>query len=421
MKRILLLLLISFMLLGCSVEEKIDNPYYDVLLKTEKESFIDLVEYNRYGKHFNMKFQTNIDSPKLVLKNKEQDYVIPLYKEDNYYVTSEFINTGINLDSIPVGNYVILLKETTKNDKGEDVNKYYHFKNATNYSSMEYYTMTKTDENGNYYNNKINFAWDNFMEYNFLKLDVERSKLPDDVYDIVLDPGHGGNDPGAVKGKAHEADYNLKYATLLKEKLESIGLKVKMTRESDVGIKSYGAGSRTAIPYETNAKLMLSIHQNSGDKYAKGVEIYMAYGDNSHMAKKLADGIANNTSIGYSANKINRVSDGVYVRVFTESDIANSSKQAQKKGWTYYTQKPNTTYYYFIRETGGYMTKAFVDGRNPEYEANSYINANYGAEAYLVEMGFITNSKNLTALTEEQDSYLNGLFEAVKYYVNYLN
>ena len=107
--------------------------------------------------------------------------------------------------------------------------------------------------------------------------------------------------------------------------------------------------------------------------------------------------------------------------MFTESDIANSSKQAQKKGWTYYTQKPNTTYYYFIRETGGYMTKAFVDGRNPEYEANSYINANYGAEAYLVEMGFITNSKNLTALTEEQDSYLNGLFEAVKYYVNYLN
>ena len=127
MKKILLLLLISFMLLGCSVEEKINNPYYDVLLKTEKESFVDLVEYNRYGKHFNMKFETNIENPKLVLKNKEQDYVIPLYKEGNYYVTNEYINTGINLDSIPVGKYVILIKETTKNDKGEDVNKYHHF------------------------------------------------------------------------------------------------------------------------------------------------------------------------------------------------------------------------------------------------------------------------------------------------------
>ena len=418
MKRIVLLLLLSLLLLGCAKEEKINNPYYDILLKTEKESFVDLVEYNRYGKHFNMKFETNIESPKLVLKNNEQDYVIPLYKENNYYVTNEYINTGINLDTIPVGNYVILLKETKKNDKGEDVIKYHHFKNATTYSSMEYYTMTRTDENGNTYNNKINFAWDSFMEYNFLKLDVERSKLPDDVYDIVLDPGHGGNDPGAVKGKAHEADFNLKYATLLKEKLESIGLKVKMTRESDVAVKSYGAGSRTAIPYETKAKLMLSIHQNSGDKYAKGVEIYMAYGDNSHMAKKLADNIAQRTTCSYSRNSINKVADGVYVRVFTESDIANSSKQAAKKGWTYYTQKPNTTYYYFIRETGGYMTKAFVDGRNPEYDANPYINSNYGTEAYLVEMGFITNATNLDALTTEQDKYLEALVESVKYYVN---
>ena len=42
-----------------------------------------------------------------------------------------------------------------------------------------------------------------YVEYNI--------SLKEDVYDIVLDPGHGGNDPGAVKGKAHEADYNLKY------------------------------------------------------------------------------------------------------------------------------------------------------------------------------------------------------------------
>ncbi len=418
MKKILLLLLVCFLVVGCGVEEKINNPYYDILLKTEKDSFIDLVEYNRYGKHFNMKFETSIEEPKLVLKNNEQDYVIPLYKEDDYYVTSEYINTGINLDAIPTGKYVILLKETTKNEKGEDVIKYHHFKNKTDYSNMEYYTMTRKDENGSTYNNKIDFAFDNFMEYNFLKLDVERSKLPSDVYDIVLDPGHGGNDPGAVKGKAHEADFNLKYALLLKEKLEELGLKVKLTRESDVAIESYGEGSRTAIPYETKAKLMLSIHQNSGDKYANGVEIYMAYGDDSYMAKKIADGIASRTSCAYSANKINRVADGVYVRVFTPEDIASSSKKAAKAGWTYYNQKPNTTYYYFIRETGGYITKAFVDGRNPEYKANPYINANYGTEAYLVEMGFITNSKNLNALTEEQDNYLEGLVESIKYYVN---
>ena len=417
MKKILLLLLVSFLLIGCG-KEKIDNPYYDMLLKTEKESFIDLIEYNRYGKHLNMKFETDITNPKLVLKDKEQDYVIPLYKDGNYYVTGEYINAGINLDTIPLGNYVVLLKETTKNDKGEDINKYYHFKNATTYSNMEYYTMTRKDENGENYNNKVDFAFDTFREYNFLKIDVRRSSLPNNVYDIILDPGHGGSDPGAVNGKYHEADFNLKYALALKERLEELGLKVKLTRESDINIKTYGEGSRTGIPYETGAKLMLSLHQNSGNKYARGVEIYMAYGDNSHMAKKLADNIATRTSSGYSNNNINKVSDGVYLRVFTESDIANSTKQAAKKGWTYYTQKPNTTYYYFIRETGGYMTKGFVDGRNPDYEANPYINANYGVEAYLVEMGFISNKNNLQSLKDEEDNYLEGLVESIKYYVN---
>ena len=417
MKKILLLLLVSFLLIGCG-KEKIDNPYYDMLLKTEKESFIDLIEYNRYGKHLNMKFETDITNPKLVLKDKEQDYVIPLYKDGNYYVTGEYINAGINLDTIPLGNYVVLLKETTKNDKGEDINKYHHFKNATTYSNMEYYTMTRKDENGENYNNKVDFAFDTFREYNFLKIDVRRSSLPNNVYDIILDPGHGGSDPGAVNGKYHEADFNLKYALALKERLEELGLKVKLTRESDINIKTYGEGSRTGIPYETGAKLMLSLHQNSGNKYARGVEIYMAYGDNSHMAKKLADNIATRTSSGYSNNNINKVAEGVYLRVFTESDIANSTKQAAKKGWTYYTQKPNTTYYYFIRETGGYMTKGFVDGRNPDYEANPYINANYGVEAYLVEMGFISNKNNLQSLKDEEDNYLEGLVESIKYYVN---
>jgi N-acetylmuramoyl-L-alanine amidase len=365
-----------------------------------------------------MKFETDITNPKLVLKDKEQDYVIPLYKDGNYYVTGEYINAGINLDTIPLGNYVVLLKETTKDDKGEDINKYHHFKNATTYSNMEYYTMTRKDENGENYNNKVDFAFDTFREYSFLKIDVRRSSLPNNVYDIILDPGHGGSDPGAVNGKYHEADFNLKYALALKERLEELGLKVKLTRESDINIKTYGEGSRTGIPYETGAKLMLSLHQNSGNKYARGVEIYMAYGDNSHMAKKLADNIATRTSSGYSNNNINKVSDGVYLRVFTESDIANSTKQAAKKGWTYYTQKPNTTYYYFIRETGGYMTKGFVDGRNPDYEANPYINANYGVEAYLVEMGFISNKNNLQSLKDEEDNYLEGLVESIKYYVN---
>ena len=417
MKKVLCLLLFIILLCGCG-EEKINNPYYETLLKTEKESFIDLVEYTRYGKHLNLKFTTTINEPKLVLKDETHEYVYPLYKEDNYYVTNEYINSGINLDTIPVGKYVVLLRETTKNDKGEDINKYYHFQNKTKFSNIEYYTLTKKDKEGKNYNNKVDFIFDEFMEYKFLRIDVQRSSLPDDVYDIVLDPGHGGEDPGAVNGKYHESDFNLKYALLLKEKLENDGIKVKLTRDSDISPKTYGYNSRVGTPYETKAKLMLSIHQNSGDKYAHGVEIYIAYGDNPYMGKALADNIASRTTYAYSANKINRINSGVYLRIFTPSDIESSAKKAKREGWTYYTQQPNTTYYYFIRETGGFITKAFVDGRNPQYEANPYYQENYGTESYLVEMGFISNKNNLQALQDEQDKYLEGLYESVKYYIN---
>jgi len=417
MKKILCLLLFLLLVIGCG-KEKIDNPYYDTLLKTEKESFIDIIEYTRYGKHLNIKFQTNINDPKLVLKNNEHEYIYNLYQNEGYYVTNEYINSGINLDTIPVGKYVLLLREKAKNDKGEDINKYHHFRNKTTFSNIEYYTLTKKDQEGHNYNNRVDFIFDEFMEYKFLKIDVTKSTLPDDVYDIVLDPGHGGNDPGAVNGKYHEADFNLTYAKLLKEKLEQDGIKVKLTRESDVSPKTYGYNSRVGNAYETKAKLYLAIHQNSGDRYANGVEIYMAHGDNPYMAKALADNIASRTECSYSANRVNRVSDGVYLRVFTDADIISSSKKAQREGWTYYTQKPNTTYYYFIRETGGFITKAFVDGRNKQYEANPYYQENYGTEAYLVEMGFISSKKNLQALQDEQDNYLEALYQSVKYYIN---
>ena len=167
MKKIVLLFIVSFLLIGCG-SEKINNPYYETLLKTEKESFIDIIEYTRYGKHLNIKFETSLESPKLVLKNSEHEYLFPLYKDGNYYVTNEYINSGINLDTIPVGKYVLLLKVTTKNEKGEDVNKYYHFKNKTSFSNIEYYTLTRKDDKGNNYNNKVDFVFDTFNDYNFI-------------------------------------------------------------------------------------------------------------------------------------------------------------------------------------------------------------------------------------------------------------
>ena len=55
-----------------------------------------------------------------------------------------------------------------------------------------------------------------------------------DFRTVVLDPGHGGKDPGATNPYGTEADYNVKVAGLAKKQLEAKGFKVVMTRSTDI-------------------------------------------------------------------------------------------------------------------------------------------------------------------------------------------
>ena len=108
--------------------------------------------------------------------------------------------------------------------------KYYSLENTNNLNDIEYYTLTKDEKN-----NKIDIKFDketfNEKEYSYLGLTVSSSKLPEDVYDFVIDPGHGGTDAGETYSGNKEADIVLDYSKLLKEKLEAKGYKVKLTRD----------------------------------------------------------------------------------------------------------------------------------------------------------------------------------------------
>ena len=90
---------------------------------------------------------------------------------------------------------------------------------------------------------------------------------------IVLDPGHGGHDPGARGSGLSEAELVLDVTLRLKKLLEKQpGIEVTLTRESDVFIP---LDERTAIANRKNADLFLSIHANaSRNPKASGVETY---------------------------------------------------------------------------------------------------------------------------------------------------
>ncbi|MGB9840628.1 N-acetylmuramoyl-L-alanine amidase [Thermovenabulum sp.] len=102
------------------------------------------------------------------------------------------------------------------------------------------------------------------LHHNVLTLDnkiiIEFSSLSLFGKTIVIDPGHGGSDPGAVYQGVYEKDINLDIALRLKKVLEDNGAKVLMTRESDIYVNLY---ARAGMANEINADLFVSIHCNS--------------------------------------------------------------------------------------------------------------------------------------------------------------
>lgn len=119
---------------------------------------------------------------------------------------------------------------------------------------------------------------------------------------IVLDPGHGGYDPGKIgTDQSLEKNINLSIAEYLKNDLEQNNYHVVMTRSDDSDYSNIGNGSkktndlnnRINIINEAAPIMVISIHQNSYvDSNSKGAQVFY-YGDTNtdSESKKIADSI----------------------------------------------------------------------------------------------------------------------------------
>ncbi|WP_179393702.1 N-acetylmuramoyl-L-alanine amidase [Carboxydothermus ferrireducens] len=186
-------------------------------------------------------------------------------------------------------------------------------------------SLTTATENGNV---AVNFA-------GFVPLNLAVEKInggynvrifPEPVLSgkkIVLDPGHGGSDPGTI-GKVYgikEKDVNLDIALKLKGYLEALGAAVYMTRTGDTYLSLQ---QRVDYANDLSADLFLSIHQNSVGSPAyystNGTQVYY-YPDPSNqlLEKALADKLMSslNEVLG-SKNKGIYTDKGYYVIKYTE-------------------------------------------------------------------------------------------------------
>lgn len=98
--------------------------------------------------------------------------------------------------------------------------------------------------------------------------DPKRKKI------VVLDPGHGGKDPGAIgrSWRTYEKNITLSMGKELKKQLEAKGFKVYMTRSTDIFIP---LRKRVAIARSYHADLYISLHADSTvNRNAQGLSIY---------------------------------------------------------------------------------------------------------------------------------------------------
>lgn len=109
---------------------------------------------------------------------------------------------------------------------------------------------------------------------------------------IVIDPGHGGPDPGAVGPTGlREKDVALAISLLLADKLKQSGIQGQLTRRTDQGIS---LEERVYLINSFEAQLFVSIHCNSySSPQANGVEIWHSYrGDYGSIYHREAKRIA---------------------------------------------------------------------------------------------------------------------------------
>jgi len=98
---------------------------------------------------------------------------------------------------------------------------------------------------------------------------------------FVIDPGHGGKDPGAVGSEVHEKTLALTTAKKLGEQLRYQGASVTFTREDDTYLS---LGERVNISNSANPDAFISLHYNaSEDQAAHGVETFYKNESESQM------------------------------------------------------------------------------------------------------------------------------------------
>ena len=103
---------------------------------------------------------------------------------------------------------------------------------------------------------------------------------------IVIDPGHGGSDPGAVANNLKEKDYSLLISKYMYDRFKELGVPVKLTRDTDITLSPRERTNKIKSFYgDGKDVIVISNHLNAGG--GDGAEVIYALRNSSTLSKKI--------------------------------------------------------------------------------------------------------------------------------------
>ena len=164
-------------------------------------------------------------------------------------------------------------------------------------------------------------------------------------YRIVVDAGHGGNDPGAISGNLREKDYTLRAANYMYNRFRELGVPVVITRDSDVTLtRQERLNTMRSLGTDPNV-IILSNHINAGG--GEGAEVVYPLRTSSTLPRMILEAIGE---------------EGQIMRKYYQRRLP---------------ENPSKDYYYIMRETPNttslLIEYGFIDNVNDQRKLNNYI------------------------------------------------
>lgn len=310
--------------------------------------------------------------------------------ENFHYLIDYDVDGQIALENLPIGLYEVFINVDMVKKRVAFDEKFNEEINLVSRDNV--HRKVEVIGDSNILDDKQN---KNFLDANYLFINVSLLEEKTEDYDIVLDPTYGTNTSGFFDNYGStflgmvEADETYAMAIIIKEELEKSGLKVLITRDSkDHIINPYGIDGRLNRAYDSKAKYHIELGFN--DQKESGLRVFKSSYASQGLAFNISDYLLKNTNLS----------------MYRENSVVSATRYSGYDGII------------SIREMGGKALAAasFSDLAKDENSSFALLNP-YAQEAIKIEYGSLKNDDDVSKFQVSKEDYALKTAEAIIEYL----